>query len=109
MESVFLYVMMFALLALMWNNGRKRKKAAAELAASLAPGSEVMLTSGIYCVIVNIDADKATVRSGDSTLVVAKGAIARVINAAPAVEPKTDKPAAKKPAAKKPAATTTKK
>lgn len=103
--TIVIYVLMIGLMFVMWNNGRKRKKAAAEMTASLKPGTHVMLTSGFFCTIISMDTDRATVRSGDSTLVVALGAIARVVEAPVAktvTEASPAKPAvAKKPVAKK--------
>ena len=95
-EDFFLLAMVVGLFALMWNNGRKRKKAALELQDNLAPGAEVMLSGGIFATIVEVNEDRMTVKSGTSTLVVAKGAIVRVVSAATEAK----KPAAKKPAVK---------
>lgn len=94
--TIIVYVILFGLMGLMWNNGRKRKKAALEMQSSLGAGSEVMLTSGIYATIVSVDGDKFTVKSGTSTLVVAKAAILRQVAAAPKAKPAT--PAKKAPA-----------
>jgi preprotein translocase YajC subunit len=94
-EDIILLVFVAGLFALMWNNGRKRKKAAQDLQDNLAVGTEVVLAGGIYATIFEAKDDRLTVKSGTSTLIVAKGAIARVVAAAPAV-----KAAAKKPAAK---------
>ncbi len=94
--TIIVYVILFGLMGLMWNNGRKRKKAALEMQSSLGAGSDVMLTSGIYATIVSVDGDKFTVKSGTSTLVVAKAAILRQVAAAPEAKPAT--PAKKAPA-----------
>lgn len=120
-NTLFLIVMVGFMALLMWNSSRNRKKQAAALAEKLAIGAEVMLGSGIYGTIEAIADDRIVVKSGTSTLEVARGAIARVTksaeeNAAPvkptaatkaapskvAAKPAT-KPAAK-PAAKKPVA-----
>ncbi|MCX8530292.1 MAG: preprotein translocase subunit YajC [Rhodoluna sp.] len=103
METIIVYIAMFAVLGLMWNNSRKRKKAALELQSNLVAGTEVMLTSGIFATIVAINEDRATVSSGTSTLVVAKGAILRVL---PATAPVAVAPAKKAPAKKAPAKAT---
>ena len=93
-NDLILLVFVAGLFALMWNNGRKRKKAAAELQNNLVAGTEVMLSSGIFATVVAVAEDRITVTSGTSTLVVAKGAIMRVL-------PSELKPVeAKKPAAK---------
>jgi preprotein translocase subunit YajC len=99
-EDLILLAFVAGLFALMWNNGRNRKKAAQELQDNLAVGTEVILSGGIFATIAAVEEDRLTVKSGTSTLVVAKGAIVRVIAAAPAVKPAAKKPAAKKPAAK---------
>jgi preprotein translocase subunit YajC len=87
----------------MYFSGRKRKKAAAELAGKVAVGAKVMLTSGIYGEITEMADDRVSIKcSGTTTLEVARGAVLRVIENAPA-----EKPAAKKavaPKAAKPAA-----
>ncbi len=101
MENVIIYVAMFAVLGLMWNNGRKRKKAAQELQNNVVAGSDVMLTSGIYATIVSVAEDRVTVSSGTATLVVAKGAILRVLPATvPVVETTAKKAPVKKAAVK---------
>jgi preprotein translocase subunit YajC len=99
-EDLFLLALVAGLFALMWNNGRKRKKAAQELQDNLGVGAEVMLSGGIFATIAAVEEDRLTVKSGTSTLVVAKGAIVRVITAAPVAKPAAKKTAAKKPAAK---------
>ncbi len=121
-NTLFLIVMVGFMALLMWNSSRNRKKQAAALAEKLAIGAEVMLGSGIYGTIEAIADDRIVVKSGTSTLEVARGAIARVTKSAeensPAVKvvaaKKTTpakaaaKPAAK-PAVKKPAAAAAKK
>jgi len=94
-QDLILLVFVAGLFALMWNNGRKRKKAAQELQDNLAVGTEVILSGGIYATIAEVQDDRLTVKSGTSTLVVAKGAIVRVVAAAPAVKAAVKKPAAK--------------
>jgi preprotein translocase subunit YajC len=118
-NTLFLIVMVGFMGLLMWNSSRNRKKQAAALAEKLAIGAEVMLGSGIYGTIEAIADDRIVVKSGTSTLEVARGAISRVTKSAeenkPAVKSvaKTSvaskKPVAKKPVAKKPAATASKK
>lgn len=97
-NDLILLVFVAGLFALMWNNGRKRKKAAAELQNNLVAGTDVMLSSGIFATVVSVADDKVTVSSGTSTLVVAKGAILRVIPSELKLE--TPKAAAQKPATK---------
>lgn len=97
---IIVYALMFVVLGLMWNNGRKRKKAALELQESLKAGAEVMLTSGIYGTVSSVADDRLTIKSGTTTLVVAKGAVMRVLP----TEVKTE--AKPKAAAKAPAKTT---
>jgi preprotein translocase subunit YajC len=60
-----------------------------------------MLTSGIYGEITDINNDRITLKSAGSTsLEVAKGAVARVVENAPEKKFAAKKPAAKKSAAK---------
>jgi len=113
-NTLFLIVMVGFMGLLMWNSSRNRKKQAAALAEKLAIGAEVMLGSGIYGTIEAIADDRIVVKSGTSTLEVARGAIARVTKSAdenkPAAAPKkTTAIAAKKPVAKKPVTATAKK
>ena len=100
-NQIFTYVLIGAMVLFMVFQSRKRKSQLAELANKVVPGAKVMLGSGIYGEIVSVDGDRVVIKSQTSTLEVAKGAVARVIENAVAVE---KKPAAKKPAAKKPAA-----
>ena len=99
-QDIILLVFVAGLFALMWNNGRKRKKAAQELQSNLVAGTEVMLSSGIFATIVAVGDDRITVSSGTSTFVVTKGAIVRVLPSQVVEAPATKKPAAKKPATK---------
>ena len=94
-EDLILLVFVAGLFALMWNNGRKRKKAAQDLQDNLSVGAEVMLSGGIFAIVVEVAEERMTVKSGTSSFVVAKGAVIRVVTPAPA-----SKPAAKKTAAK---------
>lgn len=117
-NTLFLIVMVGFMALLMWNSSRNRKKQAAALAEKLAIGAEVMLGSGIFGTIEAIADDRIVVKSGTSTLEVARGAIARVTKTAdenaavakPAVAKKAPAKAVAKPvaktAAKKPLATT---
>lgn len=101
----FLMIGMVVLLGgFMYYNGRKRKAQAAELTSRIAVGANIMLTSGIYGVVVSLGDARAVIKSADSTLIeVDKRAIARVVEApiAEAAPAKAAKPAAKKPVAKK--------
>lgn len=91
---------------ILYNSSRQRKRQAALIETASVVGTEVMLGSGIYGTITAVDADRVTLKSGTSTLVVAKGAIMRTVSPAAAepkatVEPKSaPKTAAKKTPAK---------
>lgn len=99
-----------AMIVFMVMSSRKRKAQAAEMASKVAVGAKVMLTSGIYGDVTSLSDDRVVIKSAGSTsLEVARGAVARVIENAPekkAAETKAavKKAPAKKPAAKKPAA-----
>ncbi|WP_025132940.1 preprotein translocase subunit YajC [Leucobacter sp. PH1c] len=88
-------ILMFALIALliffMFRNGKKRQQAMQELQNGLRPGAEVMLQSGIFGTIESVDEEdnKVVVRSGTSTLVAHRNAIAQIVTPtdAPAEEP----------------------
>jgi preprotein translocase subunit YajC len=97
MEDYLFLALAGAMIVFMVLSSRKRKAQAAEMATKVLPGAKVMLTSGIYGDVVSVDSDRITIKSaGNSTLEVAKGAVARVVEAAP--EKKSS--AVKKPAAK---------
>ena len=118
-QSLFMFAAIGFLIVLMVMQSRKRKKQAEELASSLTVGVWVMLTSGIYGEIVAISDDRVSLRAGESTLIVAKGAVLRTVEIpaealkkpvsaqkSAAKKAVADKPAAKKSATKKSAATT---
>jgi preprotein translocase subunit YajC len=107
MESFLLPVLLIAFMGfILYNSSRQRKRQAALIEAASVVGTEVMLGSGIYGTITAVDGDRVTLKSGTSTIVVAKGAIMRTVSAiadlpveaAPKAAPKT-KPA--QPAVKK--------
>lgn len=91
-------IVMLALVAVliffMFRNGKKRQQAMAELQNNMRPGAEVMLQSGIFATIedVNEEENRITVRSGTSTLVVHRNAVAQVVTPsdAPEEEPRAD-------------------
>lgn len=106
-QTLFLIVMVGFMGLLLWNSSRSRKKQAAQLAAQLEIGAEVMLGSGVYGTIEAIADDRVILRSGTSTLEVARAAISRVTKAAQENKPAaktTAKPAARKTTSAKPAA-----
>lgn len=78
-------LMMFALIAVMiffmFRNGKKRKAAQEQMQNSMVPGVEVMLQSGIYGTLEDIDEEtnRATIRSGSTTLIVHRNAISQVV------------------------------
>ncbi|WP_138315517.1 preprotein translocase subunit YajC [Rhodoluna limnophila] len=101
-QEIFLYVALAVLIAMMFNNSRKRKKQAAELQAKITVGASVTLYSGIIGEIVSLEDDRMILETTPGTkLTVAKAAIRSVDAAAPVA-----KPAAKKPAAKAAATST---
>ena len=71
---------------ILYNSSRQRKRQAALIETASVVGTEVMLGSGIYGTITAVDGDRVTLKSGSSTLVVAKGAIMRTVTL-PAAEP----------------------
>lgn len=85
-------LLMFGLIAVMiffmFRNGKKRQAAQQELQNSVREGAEVMLQSGIFGTIEDIDddANRVTVRSGTSTIVVHRSSIAQVLKPSDVVE-----------------------
>lgn len=69
------------LIFFMFRNGRKRRAQQEEMKNNMVPGAEVMLQSGIFATIESIDeeANRVTVSSGTSTLVVHRNAVGQVI------------------------------
>ena len=117
-QDIFLLVALAFIIFMMFFNGRKRKKAAAEMQAGIKVGAYVLLHSGILGTIISLDEKSLVVETTPGTkLTVLKGAV-RSIEEAPkkpaAAKPAAAKsttaaktaakPAAKKPVAKKPAA-----
>ena len=92
------YAVLIGLLVMMFLSQRKRKKAAEEVKSKVVAGAHVMLTSGIYGQIEAIEEDRVTLNLGSTSIVVARGAVARVVEA-PVAAPK--KKAAPKKAAGK--------
>lgn len=78
-------LMMFALIAVMiffmFRNSKKRQRAQQEMQNNMRPGAEVMLQSGIYGTLEEIDEEtnRATIRSGSTTLIVHRNAISQVV------------------------------
>ena len=70
----------------------RRQKALAAMQSALQPGSEVMLSSGMYGTLEQVEDDHVLLRVADGvTLKVAKGAVANV------VEPQEAQPAPGEP------------
>lgn len=78
-------LVMFGLIAVliffMFRNSKKRQAQVAEMQNNMQPGAEVMLQSGIFGTIIEIDDEenRVTVMSGTSTLVVHRNAIGQVV------------------------------
>ena len=102
-NDLFLLVALAAVIFMMYFNGRKRKKAEAEMQSGIEVGAYILLHSGILGTIVSLDEKSLVVETTPCTkLTVLKGAV-RSIEEAPK-KPAAAKPAAKRPVAKKPAA-----
>lgn len=77
-------IVMFALIAVliifMFRNGKKRQRAMQDMQNGMRPGAEVMLQSGIFGTIEDIDEEdnKVTIRSGSSTLIVHRNAVSQI-------------------------------
>jgi preprotein translocase subunit YajC len=117
-QDLFLVIALGFIIFMMFFNGRKRKKAQAEMQAGIKVGAYVLLHSGILGSIVSLD-DKSLIleTTPGVKLTVLKGAVRSIEEAPkkpaagkPAAAKSTTaaktaaKPAAKKPVAKKPAA-----
>ena len=73
--------MIALLIIFMIRNGKKRREQIANLQAGVQPGAEVMLQSGIYGVVEDIDEEeqKVTLRSGTSLLIVHRSAVTTIV------------------------------
>ena len=65
--NLFFPLLIVFMIYLMWNNGRKRKRAEQELRTSLAVGVNVILHSGITGTIVSMDDVSAVIESTPKT------------------------------------------
>ena len=104
MENIILFGALAVLIVFMFRNNKKRKQQADELQASIAVGTEVMLTSGIYGRIKSINGDRLVIETTPGTsLTVIKLAVREIVSApeAKAKTPaKTTAKSAANPAAK---------
>jgi len=81
-QLLFFGVIIVVIIALMFRNGRKRQKTAAEMTSGLRPGAEIMTSSGIFGTITAIDEDenKITLRTGpNSELTVHRQAVGKIV------------------------------
>ena len=62
-SSLLFPVLMVFVIYMMWNSGRKRKRAAAELKTSLTVGTDIILHSGITGKIVSLDDSHAVIET----------------------------------------------
>lgn len=79
--SLVMFGLIAVLIFFMFRNGKKRQQAQREMQDNVRPGAEVMLQSGIFATIEEIDEEenRITVRSGDSSFVVHRNAIGQVV------------------------------
>lgn len=81
-QLLFFGVIIVVIIALMFRNGRKRQRTAAEMTSGLRPGAEIMTTGGIFGTIASIDEDenKITLRTGPtSELTIHRQAIGKIV------------------------------
>ena len=67
LQSLILPLLIVFLVYTMWNSGRKRKRAAAELKSSLGVGAHIVLVSGITGTIVSLDENVAVIETTPGT------------------------------------------
>lgn len=79
--TIIMFGLIAVLIIFMIRNGKKRQQAQQEMQSNLRPGAEVMLQSGIFATVEEVDEadNKVTVRSGTSTLVVHRNAIGQIV------------------------------
>jgi preprotein translocase subunit YajC len=81
-QLLFFGVIIVVIIGLMFRNGRKRQRTAAELTSGLRPGAEIMTASGIYGTITAIDdaENKITIATGPtSEMTIHRQAIGRIV------------------------------
>lgn len=81
-QFLFFGVIIVVIIGLMFRNGRKRQRTAAEMTSGLRPGAEIMTSSGIFGTITAIDEDenKITLRTGpNSELTVHRQAVGKIV------------------------------
>lgn len=81
-QLLFFGVIIVVIIALMFRNGRKRQRTAAEMATGLQPGVEIMTSSGIFGTITAVDdaENRITLRTGpNSELTVHRQAVGRIV------------------------------
>jgi preprotein translocase subunit YajC len=106
-QDLFLVIALAFIIFMMFFNGRKRKKAVAEMQAGIKVGAHVLLHSGILGSIVSLDEKSLVIETTPGTkLTVLKGAVRSIEEAPkkPAAPKATAAKTAAKPAAAKPAA-----
>lgn len=86
MQQLLTLLPLLALVLYMVNQNKKRQRAAASLAASVAPGVTVMTAGGIYGTVRTIDGDIVSLEIAPGvTIRIAQRAIGRVVDS-PIVE-----------------------
>lgn len=82
MLMIFQFVALIAIFYfLLIRPQRKAAKKHQEVLAALKRGDQVMTEGGILGEVVHLTEDRVTVKTGEARVVVARGKIARVINA----------------------------
>ena len=65
---------------------RRRAQAVQQLQSALSPGDQIMLTSGIFATIVDVDAESARVELAPGVVIrVHRKAVGQIVTASPAV------------------------
>src|SRR4051812_24956442 len=81
-QLLFFGVIIVVIIGLMFRNGRKRQRTAAEMTTGLQPGAEIMTSSGIFGTITAIGEaeNKITLRTGPtSEITVHRQAVGRIV------------------------------
>jgi preprotein translocase YajC subunit len=109
--NLILIALLLAMFGFSFFNNKKRKASQEILESNIKAGAVVVLISGILGTVEEVNGASVLVRTGSSTIEVARGSIrsavpgaAKPAAAKPAAAKSAAKPAAKKPAAAKSAA-----
>lgn len=90
--SLIMFALIGVMIIFMIRNGKKRREQVQQMQDNMRPGTEVMLQSGIFGTIEEVDNEnnRITVLSGTSTLVAHRSAVSQIVTPVDAPEELND-------------------